>query len=214
MFTGMTMKLCHVQLPWGSRQTEVLDRVRSSYVHTDDETQRGSVRCLHVEGKAGSGRSSVLFECAVRACKDVNVLFVCPNGAAMHSIKSKLSDMEGVERIRVNTLHGALNHQSPHRHDKIKRGSTSVLRQCELIVMDEGAQYADYDWDCFHSVIQAQLHQPFLVIGSDFQQNNSREAALTAESRIRKFCKDIPSVVLDSVSYGLRVWCKSWSGEQ
>ena len=205
MFTGMTMKPLHAQLQWGSGQQEVLDRVRNSYVYTDEETKGVSVRFLHVDGKVGSGKSSVLLECALRACKDVNVLIVCPTVSVMQNIKSKLSDMEGVERIRVETLQGVLNHQSFDLDDKATSASLSLLHN-HLILMDEGAQYADEVWDCFRRSVQAEPHMPFLVIGADFQQihlDKSIDTDLTEESRIQKFCKDIPSVILDQALHDL-----------
>ena len=206
MLTGMTMKPLHAQLQWGSGQQEVLDRVRNSYVYTDEETKGVSVRFLHVDGKAGGGKSFLLLECAVRACKDVNVLIVCPTGSVMQNIKSKLSDMEGVERIRVETLQGVLNHQSFDLDDKATPASLSLLDKCDLILMDEGAQYADEVWDCFRRSVQAEPHMPFLVIGADFQQihlGKSIHDDLTEESRIQKFCKDIPSVILDQALHDL-----------
>ena len=212
----MTVKPLHTQLQWLPGQQEVLDRVRNSYVHTDEETQGASVRFLHVDGKTGSGMTSVLLECAVRACKEANVLIVCHYEFSMLNIKFQLAHMEGVNGILVETLQGTLNQRSFDLDDKTAFTSLPVLHHCDLILMDEGAQYANDEWDCFLRFVQAGPHKPFLVIGTDFQQSRpvkkiDDDLIRIEGQRIKKFCKEIPSVALDSVLYGSCVCGKSMS---
>lgn len=192
----------HAHLQWGPRQQEALDKVRIGYSYDDEEVKRASWRFLYIDGKPGSGKSAVLLECAVRACQDVKVLIVCPTGVLVHSFKSKLPDVEGVERISVDTIHGVLNYKRPGPDSKVTWSPPSALRQYDLILMDEGSQYADQEWDRFFRSVKEQPHMPFVVVVADFQQIQPikpKDADPEEEALIKKFCKAMPTVVLDTV---------------
>ena len=189
-------------LQWGAKQQEALDKVRSGYNHDDEEIKRDSWRFLYIDGKPGSGKSAVLLESAVRACQDVKVLIICPTGVLVHAFKSTLPDVEGVERISVDTIHGVLNYKRPGSDSKVAWSPPSALRQFDLILMDEGSQYADQEWDRLFRCIKEQPHMPFLVVVADFQQIQPikpKDADPTEEAMIKKFCKKMPTVVLDTV---------------
>ena len=56
-----------MNLPWGVKQTEVLDTVRQGYSYDDEELRRIARRFLYVLGKPGSGKSAALLQCAILA---------------------------------------------------------------------------------------------------------------------------------------------------
>ena len=64
----------------------------------------------------------------MRACQDVQVLIICPTGVLVHAFKSKLPEVEGVERITVDTIHGVLNYKRPGPDSKVAWSPPSALR--------------------------------------------------------------------------------------
>ena len=189
-------------LQWGAKQQEVLEMVHQGYSHEDEESKSNSSRYLYVDGKPGSGKSAVLLECAVRACKEIQVLIICPTGVLVHAFKSKLPEVEGVERITVDTIHGVLNYKRPGPDSKVAWSPPSALRKFDLICMDEGSQYADQEWKRLFTCIKEQPHLPFLFLVADFQQIQpikAKDEDPEAEPMIKGFAKKMQTVVLDTV---------------
>ena len=94
---------------WAPRQEEVLGAVAHAVSLDDEEQKRLHKRCLFVSGGPGSGKSAVLLELAVRAAKGgTRVLIVCPTGQLVHSFKSQLPEVDGIEHVQVDTIHGVL----------------------------------------------------------------------------------------------------------
>ena len=61
-------------------------------------------RWLYIAGFPGSGKSEVIKEGAIRAAKKgFSVLIVCPTCQLVHSFKSQLPEVDGIENIRVDT---------------------------------------------------------------------------------------------------------------
>ena len=84
------------QYPWTTKSRSVSTSGASSY--------RGP----------GSGKSAVLLEVAVRAARGgIRVLIVCPIGQLVHSFKSQVPELDGVEHIQIDTIHGVLRYKRP-----------------------------------------------------------------------------------------------------
>ena len=73
----------------------------------DDENLREpelDKRWLYIAGKPGSGKSEVIKEGAIRvAKKGFSVLCVRPMGQLVHSLKSQLLEVDGLENSRIDT---------------------------------------------------------------------------------------------------------------
>ena len=85
---------------------KALSRI-SEALECEDENLREAERdkrWLYIAGKPGSGKSEVIKEGAIRAAKKgFGVLLVCPTGQLVHSFKSQLPEVDGVENIRIDT---------------------------------------------------------------------------------------------------------------
>ena len=95
---------------WSDEQAEALRRIRVGVSFEDEVERDESDRFLHVSGKPGSGKNAVLLEAAVEHCKSMSVLIICPTGAQVYGYKSKLPDVDGIENVRVDTMHGVLQY--------------------------------------------------------------------------------------------------------
>ena len=101
---------------WSPRQAEVLGAVAYAVSLDDEEQKRQHKRCLFVSGGPGSGKSAVLLEIAVRCAKGaLRVLIVCPTGQLVHSFKSQLPEVDGIENVQVDTIHGVLGYKRKRR---------------------------------------------------------------------------------------------------
>ena len=149
---------------------EALRLIAEGYSHEDEESRRNSSRFLYVKGRPGSGKSAVLLEAAIRACASIQVLIVCPTGVLVHSFKARLPEVEGIENISCDTIHGVLNYKRPGADSKVQWTPPSALRRIDLILCDEGSQYENQEWDRLFQVVKEQPHAPFLGIVADFQQ--------------------------------------------
>ena len=104
----------HVRRTWSPRQEEVLGAVAFAVSPDDEEQKRQHMRRLFVSGGPGSGKSAVLLEVAVRAARGgIRVLIVCPTGQLVHSFKSQVPELDGVENIQIDTIHGVLRYKRP-----------------------------------------------------------------------------------------------------
>ena len=85
-------------------------------------------------------------EAAVRAAKvGMKVLIVCPTGTLVHSYKSLLPRVDGIENVSVDTIHGVLNYKRPGADQKVAWAPPSALRSKDCILIDEGSQYDDLE---------------------------------------------------------------------
>ena len=92
---------------WSPKQQEVFGAVAYGISLEDEEEKRRYNRYLFVSGGPGSGKSAVLLEVAVRSAKGgIRVLIVCPTGQLVHSFKSQLPEVDGIENVQVDTIHG------------------------------------------------------------------------------------------------------------
>ena len=88
----------------------------------------------------------------------------------MNQYKSKLPDVHGVENVRIDTIQGVLNYKRAGADSRITWTPPSALRRIDLILMDEGSQYEDREWDRLFQCIREQPHSPYSVLVADFQQ--------------------------------------------
>ena len=65
-------------LKWSDKQQEALRVIEVGVSHEDEEAKRNSRRFLYIPGSPGNGKSAVLLEAAIRHCKSMPVLIVCP----------------------------------------------------------------------------------------------------------------------------------------
>ena len=156
---------------WSPRQEEALGAVAYAVSLDDEEQKRQHQRCLFVSGGPGSGKSAVLLEMAVRSSKGgLRVLIVCPTGQLVHSFKSQLPDVEGIENVQVDTIHGVLGYKRKGADEKVQWAPPSALRRIDVILVDEASQYDNLEWKRFAQAVSEQPHLPYVVAVADFQQ--------------------------------------------
>ncbi len=99
---------------WSPEQKAALEKIDAGISYEDEEAKRGSDRRLYIAGAPGSGKTAVMLEAAVSAAqKGMRVLIVCPTGQLVHNLKSQLPDVDGIENIEINTIHGVLRYKRP-----------------------------------------------------------------------------------------------------
>ena len=161
----------YVHKTWSPEQDKALLRVAAGYSHEDECARLAAPSWLYVSGPPGSGKTALLVEVAVRAVRaGLSVVVVCPTGQNAHGIKALLPDVEGIERVSVDTIHGLLGYKRPGPDGRVRWAPPSALRRKELLLCDEGSQYADLEWRRFYQSVQEQPHRPFTVVFADFQQ--------------------------------------------
>lgn len=126
---------------------------------------------MYIAGAPGSGKSAVILDAAVYAARSGLVsLIVCPTGLLVHFFKAQLPEVDGIENVRVDTLQGVLQYKRPGKDQTIRWARPSALRRIDLILVDEGSQYDDSEWERFFTSIQEQQHSPFTTVVADSQQ--------------------------------------------
>ena len=125
----------------------------------------------------------------------MEVLIICPTGYLVHQYKSRLPDREGVERIRVDTIHGVLNYKRKGADSKVVWTPPSALRKIDLILCDEGSQYENEEWERLFSVIREQPHRPFTGLVADFKQLQP----VVSGGQCERFCQRMQTVELKTV---------------
>ena len=151
-------------------ETEAIDILKKGVSLEDEEDRVNSYRFLYISGPPGSGKSAVLLELAVWACKSMQVAIICPTGYLVHQYKSKLPDIDGAENIRVDTMQGILGYKRTGADSKVTWAPPSALRRIELLLVDEASQYEDQEWRRFFTTVKEQPHMPFTAVVADFQQ--------------------------------------------
>ena len=115
-------------MTWHPKQLEALERIGEGLSHEDEEARAQSRRWLYVDGPPGSGKSAVLMEAAVRAAKaGTKVLIICPTGTLVHAYKSQLPQVDGIENVSVDTIHGVLKYKRPGADQKVAWTPPSAL---------------------------------------------------------------------------------------
>ena len=185
----------HKDMKWGKRQLEALHMVKQGYSYEDEETKRNSRRFGYIDGEPGSGKSAVLLEAGIQACPHIKVLIICPTGVLVHSFKSRLPDIDGIQNIAIDTIQGVLNYKRPGADSSVTWSPPTALRQYDLILLDEGSQYDDLEWSRFFTSVKELPHSPFCCIVADFQQLQP----ISGGQLCRQFCEKMQSVVLDTV---------------
>ena len=113
----------------------------------------------------------------------------------MHFFKAQLPEVDGIEIVRVDTLQGVLQYKRRGKDQKVRWAPPSALRRNDLILVDEGSQYDDKEWERFFTSIQEQPRSPFCAVDADFQQMQP----VDSEVRCKAFCSLMETVVLETV---------------
>ena len=185
----------HRDLQWSKEQAQVLEIVREGISMEDEERRLSSRRWLFIKGNPGSGKTAILLALALEACKQINVLIVCPTGYLVHKYKSMLPELDGVENIRVDTIQSVLKYKRKGADSRVRWTPPSALRRIDLVLIDEGSQYENLEWERFFSSIKEQPHKPFVAIAADFQQLSPVVSGGLCEA----FCNKMESVELKTV---------------
>ena len=181
---------------WSLKQEDALAAIDKGISYEDEEEKRKSDRSLYIAGEPGSGKSAVLLEAAVSAAKKgMRVLIVCPTGQLVHALKAQLPDVEGIENIEINTIHGVLQYKRPGPDSKVKWSPPSALRRIDLILIDEASQYDDKEWVRLFQCILEQPQSPFTAACADFQQLQP----LSSGKVCRAQCEGMPRITLKTV---------------
>ena len=183
-------------LKWSPKQEEALEKIREGISYDDEDAKAKSWRWLYIPGAPGSGKSALMFEAALRAAMSgMRVLIVCPTGQLAHQFKAQLPEVDGIENIQIDTIHGVLKYKRPGKDQQVRWAPPSALRRMDLILVDEGSQYDDTEWERFFQCIKEQPHSPFTVVVADFQQLQP----VVSGGSCRYFCEKMPKVELDTV---------------
>jgi hypothetical protein len=183
-------------LKWGPKQKEALAKVQEGVSIDDEEARQKSFRWLYIAGAPGSGKSAVILEAAVWAARNgYQVLIVCPTGLLVHHFKSQLPEVDGIENVRVDTIQGVLKYKRPGKDEKVRWAPPSALRRIDLILVDEGSQYDDQEWERFFTCVKEQPHLPYTVVVADFQQLQP----VVSGGKCKAFCERMVTVTLDTV---------------
>ncbi len=135
---------------WSTNQYEALKLIDERLAYEDEQEKKESKRFMYIAGSPGSGKSACILEAALRACrKGMRVLIVCPTGQLVHAFKSMLPEVDGVELIQVDTMHGVLKYKRPTEDKKVQHAGASARRRIDLILVDEASQYDDDEWKAF-----------------------------------------------------------------
>ena len=181
---------------WSPKQEDVLGAVAYALSLDDEEAKSRHKRYLYVSGGPGSGKSAVLLELAVRAAKGGNrVLIVCPTGQLVHSFKCQLPEVDGIENVQVDTIHGVLRYKRKGADGKVTWAPPSALRRIDFILVDEASQYDNREWKRFTQSIAEQPHLPYVVAVADFQQLQP----VVAGGLCHHALKSWPCIQLDTV---------------
>ena len=129
------------------------------------------------------------------AKKGHRVLIVCPTGQLVHAFKAMLPEVDGIENIQIDTIHGILNYKRPGSDGKVRWSPPSALRRIDLILSDEGSQYDNKEWERFFTSIREQPHLPYSVVVADFQQLQP----VVSGGLCKEFCERMETVTLDTV---------------
>ena len=186
----------HQRRVWSPRQEEALGAVAYAVSLDDEEEKRQHKRCLFVSGGPGSGKSAVLLEVAIRCVKGgLRVLIVCPTGQLVHSFKSQLPDVDGIENVQVDTIHGVLGYKRKGADEQVQWAPPSALRRIDVILIDEASQYDNREWQRFMQSLAEQPHLPYVMAVADFQQLQPVSSGGLCETLLGRW----PRIELDTV---------------
>ena len=156
--------------PGGPEQLQVLEAVDKAVSHDDEAERKARGQFLYVQGSPGSGKSAVLLEAALRSVRSgLTVLVVCPTGALVTTLKLQLPEMDGIDRIHIDTVHAVLKYKRP-TEKAVTWTPPSAFRKYEVVLCDEASQYDDREWERLYATIREQPHSPYCVVVADFQQ--------------------------------------------
>ena len=183
-------------LRWSDDQRKALDLIRERTSLEDEEVKRQTKRWLYISGAPGTGKSEVILEGAITAAQaGMQVLIVCPTGQLAHAFKARLPEVDGIENITVDTIHGVLNYQRPGADKQVRWTPPTALRRMDLLLVDEGSQYDDREWSRFFSCVRELPHLPYVAVVADFQQLQP----IVAGGLCKKHCALMETVELKTV---------------
>ena len=102
----------------------------------------------------------------------LRVLIVCPTGQLVYSFKSQLPDVDGIENVQVDTIHGVLGYKRTGADEKVQWAPPSALRRIDVILIDEASQYDNREWQRFTQCVAEQPHLLYVLAVADFQRSN------------------------------------------
>ena len=126
------------------------------------------------------------------------MLIVCPTGQLVHAFKSMLPEVDGVELIQVDTMHGVLKYKLPTEDKKVQHAGASALRRIDLILVDEASQYDNKEWEEFYRQVREQPHLPYTVVVADFKQLQHVSDGGSCQ-HICETARNFDRVILDTV---------------
>ena len=113
----------------------------------------------------------------------------------VHSFKSQLPEVDGIENVQVDTIHGVLRYKRPGADEKVQWAPPSALRRIDVILVDEASQYDNLEGKRLAQAVSEQPHLPYVVAVADFQQLQP----VVSGGLCQKMLLDWPRIELDTV---------------
>ena len=112
----------------------------------------------------------------------------------MTTLKLQLPEVDGVDRIHVDTIHSVLKYKRA-TESSVSWTPPSAFRKYDLVLCDEGSQYDNREWKRLFTAVKEQPHCPYCVVFADFQQLQP----VSGGTLCRQFCDRMARVEMKTV---------------